>query len=58
MPGNWYQVFGKNPCLWLMPFMAKSGKPEGSGVTWPLKQGGSSVADDKMDINVFFKGII
>ena len=47
MPGNWYQVFGKNPLLWIIPLMGKSGKPEGSGVTWSLRHGGTSVVEDR-----------
>ena len=54
MPGNWYQVFGKNPCLWLLPLMAKSGKPDGSGGAWSLKHGGGSVVENReAEINVF-----
>ena len=32
--GNWRQVFGRNPWLWLLPMTGKSGKPVGDGVTW------------------------
>ena len=32
--GNWMQVFGRNPWLWMWPIMGKSGKPLGDGVTW------------------------
>ena len=46
--GNWHQVFGRNTVLWFFPTMGRSGKPEGSGVTWPLRQGGSSVAEDRV----------
>ena len=38
---NWAQVFGRNSCLWFMPMMGRSGKPEGSGVTWILKNASS-----------------
>ena len=38
---NWAQVFGRNPCLWFMPMMGRSGKPEGSGVTWQLRNASS-----------------
>ena len=36
---NWCQVFGRNPFLWFVPVMGKTGKPEGSGVTWLTKNG-------------------
>jgi hypothetical protein len=31
---NWYQVFGKNKYLWLLPITGISGKPIGDGVIW------------------------
>ena len=31
---NWYQVFGKNKCLWFLPITGVSGKPIGDGVIW------------------------
>ncbi|OMJ74009.1 hypothetical protein SteCoe_27155 [Stentor coeruleus] len=31
---NWYQVFGKNKLLWLLPITGISGKPIGDGVIW------------------------
>lgn len=31
---NWYQVFGKNKWLWLLPVTGISGKPIGDGVIW------------------------
>jgi hypothetical protein len=43
MPANWHQVFGKNPALWLFPFVGRSGKPVGNGVSWPLRSGGDSI---------------
>lgn len=38
MPNNWYQIFGKNPWLWPFPILGESGKPEGNGITWPMRQ--------------------
>lgn len=32
---NFYQIFGVNSWLWLFPYMGRSGKPSGSGVSWP-----------------------
>lgn len=31
---NWYQVFGRNKWLWLLPMTGMSGKPIGDGVIW------------------------
>ena len=31
---NWYQVFGRNKWLWLLPMTGISGKPIGDGVIW------------------------
>ena len=31
---NWYQVFGRNKWLWLLPITGISGKPIGDGVIW------------------------
>ena len=31
---NWYQVFGRNKALWLLPITGISGKPIGDGVIW------------------------
>ena len=31
---NWYQVFGRNKFLWLLPITGISGKPIGDGVIW------------------------
>lgn len=39
-------MFGRNPCLWIVPWMGKAGKPDGSGVIWPLKNGNTSVNED------------
>jgi len=44
--GNWSQVFGRNPFLWVIPIMGRSGKPDGSGVNWPTKHNLGSI-DDK-----------
>ena len=30
-------MFGRNPVLWFIPMMGKSGKPDGNGITWPTK---------------------
>ncbi len=43
---NWQQVFGRNALLWFIPIMGRSGKPDGSGVTWPLRHGGNSIMDN------------
>ena len=32
---NWFQVFGRNPWLWPVPFNGATGKPIGDGVLWP-----------------------
>ena len=31
---NWCQVFGRNPLMWPVPAMLRSGKPLGDGVSW------------------------
>lgn len=31
---NWYQVFGANPWMWVVPFYGLTGKPQGDGVHW------------------------
>jgi palmitoyltransferase len=31
---NWFQVFGKNKWLWMLPMTGVSGKPIGDGVIW------------------------
>ncbi|EAS05299.2 DHHC zinc finger protein (macronuclear) [Tetrahymena thermophila SB210] len=31
---NFYQVFGQNPILWLLPVFGESGRPYGDGVAW------------------------
>ena len=31
---NWCQVFGRNPFMWPIPAMSRSGKPLGDGVSW------------------------
>ena len=36
---NWCQVFGRNAALWFIPIMGRSGKPDGSGISWPTKKG-------------------
>lgn len=40
------QVFGRNQILWFIPLMGKTGKPKGSGVIWPLKNGNTSINED------------
>ncbi len=52
LEANWRQVFGRNPNMWLFPMMGKSGKPEGSGVAWPLRNGGNTVTDDRLPPSV------
>jgi len=54
MPANWYQTFGRHSLMWPIPMMGRSGKPDGSGVTWPLRQGGSSVSDERMEVRLKF----
>ena len=36
---NWEQVFGTEPLLWFFPLPAKSGRPEGDGLTWRVREG-------------------
>ena len=36
---NWYQVFGRNKWLWLLPITGISGKPIGDGVIWTQENG-------------------
>ena len=35
---NWIQVFGANKLLWLFPFVCESGRPEGDGLNWPVRE--------------------
>ena len=35
---NWIQVFGENKWLWLFPIVTESGRPEGDGLNWKVKE--------------------
>ena len=35
---NWEQVFGQNKLLWLIPIYTEKGRPNGDGLTWPVKK--------------------
>ncbi|OMJ77992.1 hypothetical protein SteCoe_22316 [Stentor coeruleus] len=46
---NWFQVFGRNKLLWLLPVTGISGKPIGDGVIWT--QENVNHADDDVPDN-------
>jgi palmitoyltransferase len=50
MPNNWYQIFGRNPWLWPLPILGESGKPEGNGITWPMRQ--KSITDVRSTVSL------
>ena len=45
---NWYQVFGKNKMLWMLPITGISGKPIGDGVIW-TQENNNHVEDEVPD---------
>ena len=34
---NWCQVFGENYWLWLVPLVIESGRPDGDGLNWKVR---------------------
>jgi len=47
---NLFQVFGRNPSLWALPIYLGSGKPDGNGVSWKVKEKSSLDYSQSEDI--------
>ncbi|KAL4428875.1 hypothetical protein ABPG74_001362 [Tetrahymena malaccensis] len=54
---NFYQVFGQNPILWLLPVFGESGRPYGDGVAWNKNAFQKQITLETKDIQVNLKDL-